>query len=116
VERHDRVEQAVHGQAAGLEVDAEVAGEEQVGLPLSTATAVGMRRFSRYQRSARTACSVTTRPPVMDFGSPSMRVTRSTSWSGPSGRRTRVGYVSTSANSGPRASATLPAANAQHCS
>ena len=33
VERDDGVEQAVDGEAAGLEVDAEEAGEEQVGLP-----------------------------------------------------------------------------------
>ena len=53
---------------------------------------------------------MTTRPDVIDFGSPSMRSTRSTSISGPAGNRTRVGKVSISANDAPSTSAILPLA------
>ena len=108
VERDHRVEQPVDRQPAGLEVDAEEAGEEQVGLagldgdrgrdaagfeiPAVRADVVLGDDAAARQRQR---LALDERDAVDEL-------------SGPSGRRTRVGNASISANSGPSTSPTLP--------
>ena len=62
MERDDGVEQPVDGQPARGEVDAEIAGQEQVGLPGFDGDAGRDAPPSRYHAPGRMSCSVTTRP------------------------------------------------------
>ena len=92
MKRHRGVKQPVDGQAPRLKVDAEVSAKQEVGL-------ARLDRNARHDPAAvrdttpcgRTRCSVTIRPRCIERGTPSIVRTRSTSMSGSSGRRTRVG-------------------------
>ena len=115
VEGHDGVEQAIDGQAARLEVDAEVARQEQVGLARLDGDAGGNPAAVEIPGAGLDVVLGDDAAGVSDRGSPSMRRMRSTSISGSSGRRTRVGKASTSAKSGPRTRPMEPTANSRHC-
>ena len=93
VERHDGVEQAIDRQALGLEVDAEIAGEEQVGLARLDRDAGGNPPAVEIP-GVGTDVVLGDDPAVLesDRGSPSIARMRSTSINGSSGRRTRVGW------------------------
>ena len=75
----------------------------------------GATPLSRYQRSEWQSCSVTIRPCVSESGSPSIETMRSTSISGSSGKRTRVGNASIAAHCGPSTGPICPTANSRHC-